>query len=379
MRVAHIAPSFYPAVKYGGVIESLRQLCCWLARSGAEVRVLTTDAGGRSERLRTMSGKSVEASTGVEVHYCRRIVGQSAAPDLLRRLMRYVQWSDVVHLTAVYSFPTIPTLLACRILKRPLVWSPHGAFQRWPGSRHVVAKAGWERVCRAVMPRRLIMHVTSRAEGGETSDQMPGAEIRVVPNGVEVPAAAAHAPRDGTLRLLYLGRLDPKKGLEQLLDACELVERRASPGWTLTIAGRGEQSYVDGLERRARELGIGRRLSMLGWVDHHLKAALFASADVLVMPSHTENFGMVVTEALAHGVPVIASRGTPWHEVENVGCGLWVSNDPESLSGAIERAARLPLREMGARGREWMLRDFNWPAVARRMLDVYQELAESRS
>jgi len=116
---------------------------------------------------------------------------------------------------------------------------------------------------------------------------------------------------------------------------------------------------------------------MLGHVDGDAKKEFFENADVLIAPSHTENFGLVVAEALAHCVPVIASRGTPWSRVEEAGCGLWVDNDPVSLAGAMQRIHSMPLRDMGVRGREWMQREFAWDALAERMTHVYRNLAST--
>jgi glycosyltransferase involved in cell wall biosynthesis len=94
---------------------------------------------------------------------------------------------------------------------------------------------------------------------------------------------------------------------------------------------------------------------------------------VALVPSYKENFGIVVAESLAHGIPVIASRGTPWGGLEQKGCGLWVENDPETLASAIRRISTMPMRTMGLRGREWMRRDFSWRSVANQMLDLYRE------
>lgn len=369
-----MSPSFYPAVGYGGPIGSSYHLCRWLAKACAEVRVLTTDANGRSERLEALSNQVVRLTEGVEVRYCRRLVRHAVAPALVRELPSYVRWADVVHLTAMYSFPTIPTLIACRMQGKPLLWSPRGALQRWEGSRRTASKTIWELGCRAIAPRRLALHVTSEQEARESAERFRGVEIRVVPNGVDIPRQIRRSPDGNGLRLLYLGRLDPKKGLEVLFEACATVRRRGNVKFDLTIAGSGEDGYVASLHRWIGNLGIAGQVSMRGWVDKGQQDRLFGESDVLVMPSRTENFGMVAAEALAHGVPVIASRGTPWRELEEVGCGLWVEADPNSLADAIERISRLPLREMGKLGREWMAREFDWSHIAARMMDVYRSL-----
>jgi glycosyltransferase involved in cell wall biosynthesis len=378
MRILHVTPSFHPAQAYGGPTESVFQLCRHLARGGCEVRVLTTNADGLDRMLGVDATREVDAGDGLRVRYCRRLLRHTVSPGLLRRLPSSARWADLVHVTGTYSFPVIPTLAACRALGKPTVWSPRGALQRWVGSRRRLPKACWERVCRLVAPRRLILHVTSEQERAESVERLPGLEAAVIPNGVEIPERTARPEPNGVLRLLYLGRLDPKKGIENLLEACARLRGEAVRSWRLVIAGSGDSVYRRRLEQRTRHLELGGLVSMVGAVHGDDKQRLFANADLAVVPSYTENFGIVVAEALAHGVPVIASRGTPWKGLEETGCGLWVPNDPESLAKAIVAASEAPLRKWGAAGRSWMENEFSWPAVAARMLRLYSGLAGSR-
>src|SRR5262249_42256134 len=152
----------------------------------------------------------------------------------------------------------------------------------------------------------------------------------------------------------------PKKGIENLLEAHHRINGRLSLNSCLTIAGAGEQDYTEAINALIHDLGLSRHVKMTGHVEGQAKTRLFENADLVVVPSYTENFGLVVAEALAHGVPVITSRGTPWNRVEEIGCGLWVDNDPDSLAQAIERISSMPLQDMGLRGREWMQREFAW-------------------
>ena len=117
-----------------------------------------------------------------------------------------------------------------------------------------------------------------------------------------------------------------------------------------------------------------RKAFLTGEVLADAKERVFQNADLCVVPSFTENFAIVVAEALARAVPVIASHGTPWQAVEPHGCGVWIDNSPESLAAAIARLRSGPLREMGARGREWMQRDFSWDTIGARMMAVYTDL-----
>jgi len=369
MRIAHIVPSFWPARAYGGAVESTYWLCRYLAKQGCRVRVLTTDADGAS-RLDVVTTREVERER-LRIRYCPRMMRQSVSLPYVRLLPGYVRWADVVHLTGVYSFPTIPTLLVCRMLRKPLVWSLRGALQQWPGSRRRAAKRVWNTVCRAARPAHIVAHVTSEQEGQESLLRFPGISLVVIPNGVEIPDAVPRSRADRTLRLLYLGRLDPKKGLENLLAACRLVDQ-AGMDWMLTVAGGGDARYVDRVRGLVGELGLDEKVKMVGLVCGDAKEDLFARSDVVVVPSHTENFGLVVAEALARRVPVIAAKGTPWSRLDEVGCGLWVENDPDSLATAIRQMSGLPIRRMGEQGMEWMRREFRWEARAREMIDCYE-------
>jgi glycosyltransferase involved in cell wall biosynthesis len=372
MKVLHVAPSFYPAFRYGGPTRTVYGLCKELARQGAEVRVLTTDANG-PESLVGVSGKKEELlAPGFSVRYCRRVMRGSVSVELLWHLLSSVRWADVVHLTAVYSFPTIPTLQVCRRLEKPVIWSPRGALQRWKGSTRPWLKTVWECLCKRVAPNRTILHVTSMEERRDSQKRFPDFEAVVVPNGVEMPADLHSVTGNGTLRLLFLGRLHPVKGVENLLEACRLLEIGQNLTWSLTIAGTGEADYVESLRSRISALGLSQKVVMVGEIVGDAKQRLFEHADLTIVPSFMENFGLVVAESLAHGVPVIASKGTPWEGLERVGCGLWVDQDPDSLAKAIELASRMPLREMGGRGRAWMKKDFSWDSIGRRMAQLYR-------
>ena len=372
MRVLHVVPSFYPAHVYGGPIQSVYALCRHLARNGCEVRVLTTNANGRRAVLDVDTKRDIELAPGVNVRYCSRLRPESTSPELLRALPRYLRWADIVHLTAVYNFPTIPALLACKVLGKPVVWSPRGALQRWEGSTRLRSKAVWEQICRLAAPAGMVLHVTSEEEARESLEKIPGVEAAVIPNAVEIPDNPVRFPGDGTLRLLFLGRLHPKKGIENLLDACRKLSLSTTRPWSLVIAGTGEKGYTESLRNRIAALGLEDRVTMAGEVVGRAKDEALGRASLLVAPSYTENFGMVVAEGLAHGLPVIVGRGMPWQKMEEVGCGMWVDNDPATLADSIARMSRMDLEGMGDAGRRWMEREFSWDGVAKRMIELYR-------
>jgi glycosyltransferase involved in cell wall biosynthesis len=373
LKVLHVTPSFYPAAQYGGPIYSGYSLCNHLAKIPAlDLRVLTTDSDG-PDRIDVARAHTIREGS-YQVHYSHRWLGSDFAPGMFARLAPMIRWADVVHLTAVYSPPTIPTLLLCKLFRKPVVWSVRGALQRWHGTSRAFPKQLWERGCDFLCDRdRVVLHVTSEDEGRASGERIRNATPVVIPNGVDVPPANGERQwRPGQqLRLLYLGRLHPIKGIENLLRALVQVDATAS----LSICGNGNKQYESSLKSLVGEISLTDRVRFCGPVAGEEKEKQIREADVCVVPSFSENFGMVVAEALATGVPVIASKGAPWSEIEKHGCGFWVENDPQSLVEAINRISSGPLAVMGKKGRDWMEREFTWTSVARRMNEVYRGLA----
>ena len=374
MRVLHIAPSFAPAWIYGGPVQSVYQLCLHQAQLGNEVQVLTTNSSGIGEDVEVPPNQNIELDSKFQVLYCRRWFRHSVSPFLLWILPRYLRQAQVIHLTGVYSFPTIPCLILCKWLNLPVVWSPRGSLQRWSGSRRENLKAMWENFCRMVLPENLVLHVTSQEEEIESKEKIPNVRYVVVPNGVDIPQSINTVHSHEAFRLLFLGRLDPKKGLENLLVACRYLKEQGNVPFTLVIAGSGNVAYVNSIETYIEDLGLDKEVQMCGLVEGKEKTELFGRSDVTIVPSHTENFGMVIAESLAHGVPVIASKSTPWKQMEERGCGLWVLNDSDSLAQALFKIRNMDLKEMGLRGRRWMQEEFSWSSVAMNMCSVYKEL-----
>lgn len=377
MKVLHVTPSYYPATHYGGPIFSTFALCNALVRiPGVELRVLTCDMAGPELSQRVPFDKiPVRFDEGYDVYFTKRTMLPDIAPGLVTRLWRLAGWADIVILTGTYSFPTLPALLVCKLRGKPLVWSPRGALQashEWSGARRQGLKRIWERACALLRPRHATLHVTAEVEKDASLARLPGFTADIIPNAVELPPDLP--PRvskpGGTLRLMFISRVDPKKGLEILLQAMA----RLSPDTTLDIFGRGEPAYVTSLRRLAEQLGVGERVHFRGHVDGEAKRAAFIGADLFVFATHSENFGMVVAEALAHGVPAIVSHGAPWPDLDSKGCGRWVPTTPQAFAAAIQDLRDKDLARMGENGRHWMEKDFSWESRASQMHALFERL-----
>jgi glycosyltransferase involved in cell wall biosynthesis len=180
------------------------------------------------------------------------------------------------------------------------------------------------------------------------------------------------APSNGRT-LLNFGRLHPYKGVDVLLRAWSRVSGRF-PDWRLAIAGSDFDNYRGTLMALCEELRISDSVSWVGPVDGASREQLYAGASLLVLPSAHENFGLVVAEALARGVPVIATEGAPWSRVVEERCGWWVPFGVDPLTTALDDALAKPRGELGAmgvRGRQFVRREFAWETTTRAMIALY--------
>jgi len=173
---------------------------------------------------------------------------------------------------------------------------------------------------------------------------------------------------------LYLGRIHPKKNLIALVRAWSSLASR-HPTARLVLAGPDDHGHRPDVARAIADERLDAVVTLAHRVAGDEKNKLLASARCLILPSLTENFGNVVTEALAHRIPVIASTGTPWHGLRDRDCGWWVQPTVEGIAAAIDEALsadRAKLVAMGARGRSWMIEEFSWDKVARDMAELYK-------
>ncbi len=376
VNILNVTPSYYPATLWGGPIFFDYGLNNALSRiEGINIKVLTTDVASpkSSERLRA-DRINYTHYPNQEVIFTSRIAGESISYDLLRKLPSLIRWADVVRLSSTYSFPTIPTIFLCRLYAKPLIWTLHGAVlnaHMWPKAPRRCLKRVWEIISRRlILKDKTVIHALSELERNSAEIRISGVRAVVIPNGLDVRSAISDKEflPEGKMRLMYLGRLAPVKGIENLLSAMSLLK---DSNVSLSIYGGGDQAYIDSLHGLVGNLGLYGNVRFMGEVSGEDKINAFRKADICVVPSHTESFCIVVAEALSHNVPVIASRGTPWSDLETRGCGLWVDNTPHGIASAIKSLQSVSLADMGERGREWMLSEYSWDIVATRMLDLY--------
>ncbi len=293
-------------------------------------------------------------------------------------LRREAADAEIIHDHGLWLMPNVEAGRAAWAARRPLVVSPRGMLASAALAFSPLKKrAFWMLLQGRAFAHAACFHATSEQEYTEIRTFGLSVPVAIIPNGIDVigiadPAVGAAAYRTA----LSLGRIHPKKGLDRLLHAWARVEA-LHPAWRLRIVGPGEQGHDRELRALADALGLSR-VSIEGPLYGDHKTEAYYRADLFVLPTLNENFGLTVAEALAAGTPVIATKGAPWSGLEDEGCGWWIDHGVEPLAAALSRAMEMPreaLKAMGARGRAWMARDFSWDRVARDMLDMYRWLA----
>jgi glycosyltransferase involved in cell wall biosynthesis len=220
------------------------------------------------------------------------------------------------------------------------------------------------------------LHATAESEYDEIRQAGLNNPVAIIPNGIDIPDLPSANREDRNQKtILSLGRIHPKKGLDRLVRAWAMLEGRF-PNWSLRLIGSAEVGHDLELVALGKQLNL-RRFNVQAAAYGDAKWQAYQSADLFVLPTLNENFGITVAEALACELPVISTKGAPWQGLEKEGCGWWIDHGVEPLAATLVEAMELDeaaRANMGRRGKSWMGRDFGWPAIGEEMANVYRWL-----
>lgn len=379
LNILFVTASYYPAVRYGGPIYTVHALAQALVGRGHRVTVYTTDANG-DDRL-DMTDGAIRTLDGVEVHYFHTDMTKVFwAPGMQRALAAHAKAFDVIHAHAAFVYPAVLARRAARRAGVPFVYSPRGMLVLdLIRRRRGVLKAVWIMLFEiANLRAAAFVHVTAPIERQEL-ERLPfaPARIEVVPNGIDPswatqPASAATRARVDSLRpyILIFGRVSWKKGIDRLIEAMRLV-----PGATLAVVGNDDENYTATLTALARELGVADRVVFAGPAYGGDKAAWMNGAELMVLPSYSENFGVVVLEAMTCGLPVLMTREVGIApDVAAAGAGVVVGGTPAEIATGISALVADPAlrRRIGATGRQVARDRYAWGPIAQALEVAYE-------
>lgn len=358
----------------GGVAYFIKDLCENLAKIGASGSLLTTSRDGAEEL-------SIAADFTIERVVAEGRVGAVLGPLATRSRARQIlarKEVSVVHSHGLWLLSEHFSVKQAQVAGVPYVVSPHGMLEKWALNNGALKKKIARKLFQDEDLRRAkAFHVTCQDELLSLRDAGFSQPAAVIPPGVEVPELRQPVSRQtqGKRTALFLSRVHPKKGLVRLL---KLWASIAPDNWKLVIAGNDDGGHLAELEQMVVELNLTGDVTFTGPVFDEDKEQLFAEADVFLLPTFSENFGIVVAEALVRGVPVMTTTGTPWQELNDVGCGWCVGLSDQEIEAGLRmifQQSDATLQEMGKRGREHVIENYSWPVLADRMLEFYRWVA----
>ena len=361
MRIVHVVGSLQSS--HGGPSRSVPRLAKALAEIGIDSTIVHapfSEAVPPEVDEARAAGVRVLAVDGADAR--NRAIGDADVVHL------HGIWSPLLHWSQREAMRRLaPVVVSLRGMLTPWAWNHH----RWRKN------LAWALYQRRDLDRASLIHATSSEEAENVRSLGLRPRVTVIPNGIDIPsdAAAFTGPR----RIVFLARLHVVKGLSLLIGAVELLANELrQAGWRVVIAGPGEPDERRRLQDELKSRRIEDLVDVRGELDADAKWDLIRSAHLFILPSYSENFGLVVAEALAAGVPVITTTATPWKTVNEVGCGWCVAPTHDGVREALRLAvgrSTADLTQMGILGRKWVAADYSWTGVASRFRAEYETVS----
>lgn len=364
--------------RYGGPSRSVTALCDALAAGGVEVDLVS--AVNKKVDGDLILPAAANVRTWIEPAWqAGRFRYYPSYSARLRSLLRCCRNGEaiVVHDNGLWGHFNRCAWRAARNFRLPYLLSPRGMIESWSlqtkRARKTLAMALYQR---KILDTATLFIATSESEYRSVRAAGFRTPVAIVPNGIaladrgglpEVPLAT----RKDEKFVLFLSRVQPKKGLLTLVDAWAALNR---DGWRLLIAGPDEAGHLETVLGQVRLRGVEDSVTYVGAVSGEAKTELYRQADLFVLPTFSENFGIVIAEALAQGVPVITTKGAPWQDIQTCGCGWWIDIGVAPLAAALREAMAKTDQErraMGNAGRAYVQR-FEWAAIGQQMRETYE-------
>ena len=291
-----------------------------------------------------------------------------------KEFYNYLQYEkpDIVHINGIWSPQNWEFQKVAQKLGIKVIISPHGMLEPW-----ILANNGLKKKLalflyqKKALRRSTYLHATAQMEAKNIQALGFTNPIYIIPNSIDLSDVKEIKTNYGMRKIVFLSRIHPKKGIELLLEAWRNCN---TTGWSLEIAGNGNKNYISTLNESSQDLNnvhfVGAKFGATKW-------DFLRSADVMVLPTYSENFGIVIAESLAVGVPVITTHGTPWEDLEIYQCGWWIDLSVINLENTLNQVFNTPIKKleiMGKYGRKLTEDKYDIMALRKKMLDLYNNI-----
>lgn len=336
--------------------------------------------------LRSLSTDSVVATVGPSILKNSSILEFKSGPfpfgssstELKNWLVSQCKSAEniIIHSHSIWLFPNVYPLLCRNFPNVRIVLSPRGTLSesalRFSRLKKTIF---WHLFQKKVFKAAAGFHATSHDEACDIRRLGFNQKILISPNGINIPEIKVVPPK--RRQILYLARIHPKKGVEDLIAAWSLLGKQLD-GWDLIIAGP-TNNYSKNLASQIKYNSI-KNVRFVGEVVGDEKNILFMQSMLYVLPTYSENFGVSIAEAMSHGLPVIVGQGAPWEDIKRHDLGWWIPNGVQPLTKAIKAAISTDFVELSAKGsraKSYVEQHYSWPNVANEISLFYNNLFSS--
>ena len=369
MNILHVVSSI--DISGGGLSKSVSDLALNQAIQGQKVTILTNVS------------KNPYLKESLHPNLKLVFVKEKQFKMVLNRLVVNEKF-DLLHGHGIWQMPVHEMAQIAKRTGIPYVIAPHGMLEPWP------LNAGkWKKKLALALYQR---NDLARANCIRATAQMEAENIRklgfknpiaVIPNGIDIRdfPLPEKKQKQQKLTILFLSRIHPKKGIELLIEAWQILDKSLRQSWQVEIAGNGDESYINSLQQLINKSELTEEIKIIGSQFGTDKLKTYQQADLFVLPTYSENFGIVVAEAMACGIPVITTKGTPWEELNTFNAGWWIDIGVEPLAEALKQAMQLTNIQrglMGQSGRKLVEANYSVESVGNKMSELYEWILNKR-
>ncbi|WP_452232350.1 glycosyltransferase [Lacinutrix sp. MEBiC02595] len=296
-----------------------------------------------------------------------------------KSLVNSLKQSDatLLHGHGLWQMPVHQMAKIARQKNIPYIITPRGMLEPWALTQGKLKKQlALQLFQYKDLEKATCLHATAPMEVDSIRALGLKNPVAMIPNGINLEDFPKQKPTKAKqpFRLLFLSRIHKKKGIENLIEAWQQVSTGLKQNWVIDIYGNGDQAYINSLKEKIKAANLQDQISIKSPVFDDQKLKVFREASIFVLPTFSENFGIVIAEALASYTPVITTKGAPWQELNTHDCGQWIDVGVAPLVDALNTMMAKPpevLQQMGANGRQLIEQKYSMQAVAKQMLALY--------
>ena len=385
MNIAFVIPSI--SERFGGPVSMVRNVGTLLTGTGNTVSYWAPGTEFDKKELTNQESANIFDLSWPRTWYRAKQLG----PELTKEAHNI----DIMHINGFWSHPVFVGHKVARRSSTPFILRPAGSFEPWRLKNTPVKwlkkKIYINSLGKNIIRDAACLHAASEAEARNFRLMGYRGPVTIIPNGINPDFFSIGNEEDaedqwpiikGRQVVLFMSRLSPEKGLDQLIPAwANIVKRREFRDALLVISGPDDRGYQKTVIDMIECFALERNILVTGMVWGQSKVDLYRRADIFVLPSYSENFGIVVIEALACGTPVVTTTGTPWKQLDSFGIGRCVLPTSKSLEEAmldLLRMSQSERRKMGEAGSQYVHRNFTWENASKRLIEVYRAILDGR-